>query len=402
MNSAVTTSIPSGALQSSAWEDDVRAVAADLARVISAAAPFILLDEEQLRGALPNIGSAIPFPERDGHWWGLPEDDAAAIAELERQCRAGVQFIAIAWPAFWWLKHYPGFHRLLRWSFPCVLRNDRLIVYDLRARKSAGAGWALARSMPQAFGLKRLGSQFASAFDRLRWWLGMSTLATSRHASAMRHLCDLLSSVERSALPRLTLGDLLRRYATPHQVKVHPLLRGGGSGSAAEIAALAAITAAKRPGRILEFGTYDGCSTWHLWANSDESAQITTLDLPPNTKVEGSSDGGYQGVTHRPFLPLDPRVRLIETDTRHWKPDIAAVDLCFIDAGHSYQCVKNDTEIALRLMSPGGIIVWHDATWRRDGYGVNRYLLEKRREGLDVRQLVISDFDFCSLAVLLL
>jgi hypothetical protein len=36
------------------------------------------------------------------------------------------------WPAFWWLDHYAAFHRHLRERFRCVLRNERLVVFDLR------------------------------------------------------------------------------------------------------------------------------------------------------------------------------------------------------------------------------------------------------------------------------
>src|SRR5205814_682465 len=110
---------------------------------------------------------------------------------------------------------------------------------------------------------------------------------------------------------------------------------------------LASIVNAKRPRRVLEFGTYDGCSTWHLWANTDESTEIVTLDLAAGQQVEGSSDLGFHGIAHRPFLPRVERVRLVETDSRQWDPDVLDVDLCYIDAGHSYECVKSDTEKAL-------------------------------------------------------
>src|SRR5262249_23777690 len=36
------------------------------------------------------------------------------------------------------------------------------------------------------------------------------------------------------------------------------------------------------------------------------------------------------------------------------------VDFCFIDAGHGYQNVLRDTENALGMTKPGGVIFWHD------------------------------------------
>lgn len=406
---AISPSAPSkeaGAASAAAWEDRVRAALVDLKQIIPAGRSFLLVDGEQLRTELSGL-SAIPFPERDGAWSGPPENDAAAARELDRQRRAAAAFIVFAWPAFWWLDHYTKFHRMLRWGFPCILRNERLVVFDLRrAGQLRGTARALASWLPHVSDIEQLGSRLSHGVAGLKWWLGMLKIAWTGDGSAARHLCELLVSVELSGLSRVTLAEVLDRLekqagaARPDRVVVHPLLRGGGSGAAAEIAALAAITAAKRPRRLLEFGTYDGGATWHMWANSDESAQITTLDLPPNTKVEGSSDVGFQGIMHRAFLPQDSRVRLIETDSRVWHPDVSGIDLCFIDAGHSYECVKSDTEKALPLMSPGGVIIWHDSTWRRDNYGVNRYLHEKRREGLGIRQLVISDFDFCCMAIL--
>ena len=36
------------------------------------------------------------------------------------------------------------------------------------------------------------------------------------------------------------------------------------------------------------------------------------------------------------------------------------VDFIFIDADHSYAGVMNDSEIAFKMIRPGGTIVWHD------------------------------------------
>jgi hypothetical protein len=51
-------------------------------------------------------------------------------------------------------------------------------------------------------------------------------------------------------------------------------------------------------------------------------------------------------------------------------------DLCFIDGGHSYECIKADTETALKILAPNGVIVWDDYAWFIDG--VSQYLTELR------------------------
>jgi hypothetical protein len=95
-------------------------------------------------------------------------------------------------------------------------------------------------------------------------------------------------------------------------------------------------------------------------------------------------------------------VRLVETDSRLWAPEApGGVDFCFIDAGHSYECVKNDTEKAFSVLNHGGVVLWHDATWKNDGYRVNKYLLGLIEQGYDVKLLKVSDYDYCGLAILL-
>src|SRR5262249_39827190 len=185
-------------------------------------------------------------------------------------------------------------------------------------------------------------------------------------------------------------------------VEMHPRLRSIGSGSVGEMAALSALVAARRPGHILELGTCDGCSTWHLWANSGPATLITTIDLPPAVKAIGSTDSGLQGGGRGRFRRDGRRVRVVETDSRLWAPDIAGgVDFCCIDAGHSYECVKNDTEKALSVLKEDGVVLWHDATWKSDGYRVNEYLLGLIDLQYDVKLIKVSDYDFCSLAVLI-
>lgn len=102
----------------------------ELARIIPLGNDFILVDEEQLRGQITSA-RAVPFLEKDGEYWGPPEDDETAIAEVERLRQGGANFIVFAWPAFWWLDHYAALRRHLQSQFRCVLEDEHLIVYEL-------------------------------------------------------------------------------------------------------------------------------------------------------------------------------------------------------------------------------------------------------------------------------
>ncbi len=242
--------------------------------------------------------------------------------------------------------------------------------------------------------------------ERVRAIRTLPQLITGRGARPALHLCNLVASVQFSGLPTVALTEFRKTLSgtgqTTERVVLHGELHGFGAGSIGEMAALSSLVAARRPRRILEFGTCLGCSTWHLWANSPGDALITTVDLPFGVKVAGSTDPELQGSPQsRPFLPKDSRVNLVEVDSRHFDPSgLGEVEFAFVDAGHSYECVKNDTEKALSVLARGGLLVWHDATWREDGYGVNRYLKELRQTGRDVRLLAIGPFDYCGLAVL--
>lgn len=59
----------------------------------------------------------------------------------------------------------------------------------------------------------------------------------------------------------------------------------------------------------------------------------------------------------------DPRFKLIVrlTGSHELVPqDLSPCDAIFIDGDHSRKGVMNDTSLALELIRPGGIVIWHD------------------------------------------
>jgi O-methyltransferase len=117
------------------WRHQVRLAGREIAALVPPGETFILVDEQQLDTESIDGRHALPFLEKEGHCWGSPKDDAMAIRELERMRRAGASFLIFAWPAFWWLEHYAGFHRYLRRKFRCLLENECLIAFDLRRER---------------------------------------------------------------------------------------------------------------------------------------------------------------------------------------------------------------------------------------------------------------------------
>jgi hypothetical protein len=114
------------------WIHQLYLIAEDIAAVVPPADTFILVDQAQFGSEVAGGRRVLPFLEHDGQYWGPPPDDATGIRELERLRQAGAHFMVFGWPAFWWLEYYAGLHRYLRTAFPCVLHNERVLVFDMR------------------------------------------------------------------------------------------------------------------------------------------------------------------------------------------------------------------------------------------------------------------------------
>ncbi len=99
---------------------------------IPAGSRFILVDEAHWSNQVFDDRRPVPFLEKDGQYWGLPEDDATAIRECERLRQVGASFIVFAPHTFWWLKHYARFGAHLRSHFRIVVESDSVIIFDLR------------------------------------------------------------------------------------------------------------------------------------------------------------------------------------------------------------------------------------------------------------------------------
>jgi glycosyltransferase involved in cell wall biosynthesis len=125
----------------SRWSKQTKRMVKDLKPIIPTKDIFILVDEATLQPETFSEWRPIPFLEREGQYWGLPPDDSTAIRELERLREDGANFIVFGWPAFWWLNHFTEFHRYLQSQFDCLVKNNRIVVFDLQSGvKNGGSG----------------------------------------------------------------------------------------------------------------------------------------------------------------------------------------------------------------------------------------------------------------------
>jgi predicted O-methyltransferase YrrM len=122
-----------------------------------------------------------------------------------------------------------------------------------------------------------------------------------------------------------------------------------------ELLILGAVCRHLQPRRIFELGTYTGSSTLVMAMNAPETTELITLDYN-TSEIVGSA---FRGTAHA------LNIRQLHGDSREYdyEPYLGDIDLILVDANHTYEFVKADTDTAFRLLKPGGVIVWDDYRW---------------------------------------
>ena len=123
---------------------------------------------------------------------------------------------------------------------------------------------------------------------------------------------------------------------------------------------------AKKSKKIFEFGTCSGKTTYILAENSPEDCKIQTVTLrqeelknlnhEPKDNMTAIRNVIEESIYDKFFFTgkkCEKKIEVIFQDSK--KLDISKLkkqfDLIFIDGGHGYSCVKNDSEKALEMIS---------------------------------------------------
>jgi predicted O-methyltransferase YrrM len=144
-----------------------------------------------------------------------------------------------------------------------------------------------------------------------------------------------------------------------------------GHSNQVDLLYVAAMAKARGAVNIFEIGTYQGRTTYHLAAASP-NARVTTLNLPPE---KDPSVAAFLGIVYK-GTDKENQITQLFADSQEFDPNpyTGQMDYIFVDGDHSYELVKNDTEKALVMLKPGGMIVWHD--YAAKSPGVVRYIKE--------------------------
>ena len=120
---------------------------------------------------------------------------------------------------------------------------------------------------------------------------------------------------------------------------------------------------------VLEFGTFTGRTAYNLALNTTD--KVYTVDIGGNAGRTADADSNVARTSYPEYVPgevfvNDPKMRgrieLIIGDSRRldFSRFYGKMGMVIVDGGHSYEAAKSDTQNALRMVRPGGIVVWDD------------------------------------------
>lgn len=151
-----------------------------------------------------------------------------------------------------------------------------------------------------------------------------------------------------------------------------------------ELCYLALITALVQPKIIFEIGTYRGLAALNFALNSPPDCKVYTLDLPlgsPKTAANNAADQNLighadPGVDYRHKSGSEKIAQLYGNSVSFdYTPYLAQADIVFVDGGHDFDTALSDTQNALRIVRPGGVVLWHDFANYGDYNDVTRAVL---------------------------
>lgn len=173
-----------------------------------------------------------------------------------------------------------------------------------------------------------------------------------------------------TVLPKVSWKTLF----SSRPIRLVETAKASGNVRFSELGILAKAAADVESGtEIIEIGTFDGRTALNLALNSPPDCKIFTLDLPPDSPTLYKLDP-----SERPYVDKVPGVRFKndsgsrrlyagrivqlfgDSATFNWAEHLGKAGLIFVDGSHTYEYVMKDIDTAFKLVTKGGVILWHD------------------------------------------
>lgn len=166
-----------------------------------------------------------------------------------------------------------------------------------------------------------------------------------------------------------------RELSSGGSIRVFEARKANGNVRLSELAVLNSFAQAVKDGtNLFEIGTFDGRTALNLAFSAPPRCQVYTLDLKPEMDTVYRLDEGERHMVEKPrsgaridrYRSSDPekasRIHQLYGDSASFdfSPYYGSCSLVFIDASHAYDYVLSDSRAALRMLRPGGVILWHD------------------------------------------
>jgi len=212
---------------------------------------------------------------------------------------------------------------------------------------------------------------FLYGFYALRFYLPFSGLARSWQRFWKKRLNKKSQLLQQINLPKISW-----KKCTPvRKIKIWETETKNGNVRISELAMLNALAAHCEDGaNIFEIGTFDGRTTLNMTFSSSSNCRIYTLDLMPEMETRFNLAAGERHMVEvkvpaeRLMKHLEAGEQAVQKIRRlfgdsakfDFSPFKNSCSLVFVDGSHAYDYVKSDTRNAMKIVKPGGVIVWHD------------------------------------------
>ncbi|NRA74229.1 MAG: class I SAM-dependent methyltransferase [Rickettsiales bacterium] len=196
----------------------------------------------------------------------------------------------------------------------------------------------------------------------------------------------LNSDVDEPLVPPISPHGLWKEFGITTQEDIAPDSFAASFATHAEKKLIASIS--RSSNNILEIGTGKGGTTLLMAKYSAPKANIYTIDLPKDAKAILYEHG--DSPTHAACAikarkstnyiynktKYNKKIHQVFTDTKSFDetPLSNQIDFIFIDGAKTYSYIKNDTQKALKMIKPNGVVLWR--SYDKKSPDVMRFLNE--------------------------